>query len=268
MSVAIDVGCPVSRIAQLGGIGARGIAPVGQLRPAVYLELHLEQGPVLEAEALDVGVVTGVQGISWREFSVSGSAAHGGTTPMTPRRDAGVVASGIALEAHAIATEVGPPQMAMDGRMRFAPDPVNVVPEQAVLTVDLCHTDEVTLPADEARLFSAAERLTAAEACSVSRATLARFEPVARDMELVDQVVLAAGRLGLSHRGMPSGAGDDARMFAPNCPPAMIFAQSQDEISHNITENTALKHLANGVRPQAELALAGAGVVQPEGATA
>ncbi|SFB74324.1 Zn-dependent hydrolase [Tropicimonas isoalkanivorans] len=252
----------------LDAIGARGSEPVGALTPSAYLELHIEQGPVLESECLEIGVVTGVQGISWTEFTISGRSSHAGTTPMALRRDAGAVAAAIATEARAIARDFGPPQVATVGRMSFTPDLVNVVPEQAVLTVDLRHTDEATLKAAEKRLFETAEELASAEGCTLARQTLARFEPVAFDTDLVDQIVSGAVRLGLSHRKMPSGAGHDAQMFAPNCPSAMIFVPSQGGISHNIHEFTAPEDLANGVRLLAEVALERACVVQPEGQTA
>ncbi|MFD0982742.1 Zn-dependent hydrolase [Tropicimonas aquimaris] len=252
----------------LDGIGARGREPVSALAPCAYLELHIEQGPVLEAEGTEIGVVTGVQGISWTEFAIAGRSAHAGTTPMALRQDAGAVAAGIAIEARAIARDFGSPQVATVGRMRFAPDIVNVVPEEAVLTVDLRHTDDAVLQAAETRLFDTAEALASDEGCTITRRSLARFEPVSFDPDLVGQIAEGAKRLGLSHRRMPSGAGHDAQMFAPNCPAAMIFVPSKDGISHNIHEYTAPHDLANGVRLLAEVALARAGVVKPEGQTA
>ncbi|EPX76578.1 hydantoinase/carbamoylase family amidase [Salipiger mucosus] len=175
----------------LDGIGARGPAPAGALKPAAYLELHIEQGPVLETEALQIGVVTGVQGISWTEFTVSGRSAHAGTTPMPLRHDAGHVAAGIAMEARAIARDFGPPQVATVGRLSLSPDLVNVVPESATFTVDLRHSDEDRLQQAEARLFAFAEEAARAEGCTVTRRSLARFEPVVFD----------AGRRGAGRAG-------------------------------------------------------------------
>lgn len=243
----------------LSAIGARGDAPVGALSPATYLELHIEQGPVLEAEALQIGVVTGVQGISWTEFTVKGRSAHAGTTPMPMRRDAGHVAAAIAMEARAIATDFGPPQVATVGRLSFSPDLVNVVPERATLTVDLRNTDEDRLAEAEARLFAFAEAAARKEGCTLTRRALARFEPVAFDPALVDDIAAEADRLGYSHRRMPSGAGHDAQMFAPVCPSAMIFVPSRDGISHNIEEYTAPEDLERGARLLAHVALARAG---------
>lgn len=249
----------------LDAIGIQGQEPIGALAPSAFLELHIEQGPVLENENLQIGVVTGVQGISWTEFTIKGQSAHAGTTPMALRNDAGVVAAGIALEARAIAQDFGSPQVATVGRMDFTPDLVNVVPEKAILTVDLRNTDEDTLQAAEARIIDAALALCAAEGCTFSTRKLARFEPVGFDAQLVDQIEQSATQLGLSHRRMPSGAGHDAQMFAPNCPAAMIFVPSKNGLSHNIDEFTAPQDLANGVRLLAEVVLARAGVFQPKG---
>lgn len=244
----------------LAAIGAAGAAPVGSLAPHCYLELHIEQGPVLETEGCEIGVVTGVQGISWREFRITGASAHAGTTPMALRRDAGAVAARIAVETQEIAARNGPPQVATVGRMRFAPDLVNVVPEEAVMTVDLRHTDEAVLQAAEERLWSAAQDFAARAGCEVSRRTLARFAPVAFDPALVDAVEAAAVARGFSHRRMPSGAGHDAQMFAPNCPSAMIFVPSQDGISHNIREYTAPEEIAKGAQLLMDVACAQAGL--------
>lgn len=246
----------------LAEIGAAGPEPVGALKPSCYLEIHIEQGPVLEAEGLDIGAVTGVQGISWTEFTVEGSSAHAGTTPMAMRRDAGVVAAGIALEARAIATEFGPPQVSTVGRICLSPDLVNVVPEQAVMTVDLRHSDEARLKQSEQRLFAKAEELAQAENCRITRRSLARFEPVSFDANLVEEIAQTAAGMGLRQRRMPSGAGHDAQMFAPNCPTAMIFVPSQDGISHNIREFTAPEQIAKGVQLLARVALSRAGHVQ------
>lgn len=261
-SVGID---GVSVQEALDAIGAQGNAPVGALSPSAFLELHIEQGPVLENENLQIGIVTGVQGISWSEFTIEGQSAHAGTTPMAMRHDAGVVAAGIAMEARAIAQDLGPPQVATVGRMEFTPDLVNVVPERATLTVDLRNTDEASLQVAEARLQGAARAVCATEGCTLSQRTLARFEPVVFDVQLVDLIEKSAEKLGFSHRRMPSGAGHDAQMFAPNCASAMIFVPSKDGLSHNIHEFTAPQDIANGVRLLAEVALMRAGVVQSKG---
>ena len=228
-------------------IGYAGKASVLALRPHCFLELHIEQGPVLEAESLAIGAVTGVQGISWTEYVIEGQSCHAGTTPMVMRHDAGLVASQIAVEARAIANDFGPPQVATVGMFDVSPGLVNVVPERAVLTVDLRNTCDETLKKAEERLNRAAEDFAVAQGCKVHRRSLARFAPVEFDLGLVGEIESHAKSLGYSVRLMPSGAGHDAQMFAPNCPTAMVFVPSKDGLSHNIKEFTAPEHIAPGV---------------------
>lgn len=241
---------------ELERIGYKGEAPPMALKPSAFLELHVEQGPVLEQEGLAIGCVTGVQGISWTEFTVEGVSNHAGTTPMALRHDAGVVAMHIALEARAIATEFGPPQVATVGAFQLEPGLVNVVPQKAVLTVDLRNTDDDRLIAAEKRLLAVAQDAAAAEGCKVSTRSLARFAPVEFDEALVTSIEGAARELGHSHRRMPSGAGHDAQMFAPNCPTAMVFVPSKDGLSHNINEYTAPEEIRAGVDVLFRVALA------------
>ncbi len=228
-------------------IGYAGEASVLALRPHCFLELHIEQGPVLEAESLAIGAVTGVQGISWAEYVIEGQSCHAGTTPMVMRHDAGLVAAQIAVEARAIANDFGSPQVATVGMFDVSPGLVNVVPERAVLTVDLRNTCDETLKEAEERLNQAAEDFAVAQGCKVQRRSLARFAPVEFDLALVGEIESHAKSLGYSVRLMPSGAGHDAQMFAPNCPTAMVFVPSKDGLSHNINEFTAPEHIAPGV---------------------
>ena len=242
--------------AELERIGYAGDAPPLSLDARCFLELHVEQGPVLEQESLAIGAVTGVQGISWGEFTIWGVSNHAGTTPMAMRRDAGLVAARIAAEARRIADEFGPPQVATVGVLDLSPGLVNVVPERASLTVDLRNTDDDRLKAAEARLAEAAERFAAEEGCRVERRSLARFAPVEFDPELVAEIADAAGALGHTVRRMPSGAGHDAQMFAPNCPTAMVFVPSRDGLSHNTREYTAPEQIRAGVDVLMQVALA------------
>lgn len=246
--------------AELNRIGYAGTAPVRALTPHCFLEIHVEQGPVLENEGTAIGAVTGVQGISWTEYVIEGRSSHAGTTPMAMRRDAGVVAAQIACEARAIANEFGPPQVSTVGMFELSPGLVNVVPERAMITVDLRNTDDNLLKQAEVRLHAAAEKFAAAQDCVVHRRILARFAPVDFDAALVDQVETQARALGHSVRRMPSGAGHDAQMFAPNCPTAMIFVPSKDGLSHNIKEHTAPEEIRAGVDVLMQVVLNQAGV--------
>lgn len=254
--------------AELARIGYDGPIAPGTLRPACFLEIHVEQGPVLEEEGIKIGAVTGVQGISWTEFTVSGVSNHAGTTPMRLRHDAGIVAARIAVEARAIADDLGPPQVATVGVIEFSPGLVNVVPESARLTVDLRNTDDAVLQTAEARLLAAAEHFAGVEGCGLETRKLARFEPVEFDPSTVDLIAASAEAQGHSVTRMPSGAGHDAQMFAPNCPTAMVFVPSKDGLSHNIEEYTAPEEIRAGVDVLLQVALARAGAPENSGETA
>ncbi len=246
--------------AELRRIGYAGALPPRSLTPAAFLELHVEQGPVLEADGIAIGAVTGVQGISWTEYSVSGQTNHAGTTPMAMRRDAGIVAARIALAAREIADRLGPPQVANVGVFDLEPGLVNVVPDRARITVDLRNTSEEVLQQAEAALCKAAEEAAAAEGCTLETRSLARFAPVAFDEAIIDRVEQAAQKRQLTVRRMPSGAGHDAQMFAPNCPTAMVFVPSKDGLSHNIDEFTDAGDLAAGAQILLDVVLDLAGV--------
>ncbi len=228
--------------------------------PHRYLELHIEQGPVLEDEGVAIGVVTGVQGISWTELTITGQSAHAGTTPMRLRHDPGFVAASITAGVRRIAAELGGTQVATVGRCEFSPNLVNVIPATVTMTVDLRNTDEAILQDAEGRLAHLCATLAAAEGVAVAQRTLARFEPVAFDPAMVDLVEATATALGHRTRRMPSGAGHDAQMLARVCPTAMIFVPSVNGLSHNIAEHTEPEHIAAGadVLLQAVLACASA----------
>lgn len=231
---------------ELTRIGYAGPAPVGRPQIHAYVELHVEQGPVLEEEGFVVGAVEGVQGISWTEFTISGQANHAGTTPMRLRHDAGYVAAEIAVFGRRLAKELGGDQVATVGFMTLSPNLVNVVANQAVLTVDLRNTDEERLKEAERRLFTFAAATAAAEGVGVSRRALARFAPVAFTPRLVDRVEAIARAEGLPVRRLASGAGHDAQMLARICPACMIFVPSAGGISHNVEEYTEPAHLVAG----------------------
>lgn len=254
--------------AELERIGYAGDVEPGTLHPACFLEIHVEQGPVLEREAIEIGAVTGVQGIFWSEFVVSGVSNHAGTTPMQLRHDAGIVATRIAAEARAIADDLGPPQVATVGVIEFSPGLVNVIPESAQLTVDLRNTDEAVLQGAQRRLAEAAEGFAAAEGCGLKTRKLARFAPVEFDPAMVDLIADSAETLGYSVTRMPSGAGHDAQMFAPNCPTAMVFVPSKDGLSHNVNEYTAPEEIRAGVDVLLQVALARAQMLENSGETA
>jgi beta-ureidopropionase / N-carbamoyl-L-amino-acid hydrolase len=227
-------------------IGYDGAAPCGRPQVHAYVELHVEQGPVLDIEGITIGAVEGVQGISWTEFTVQGVSNHAGTTPMRLRHDAGYVACAIANAVREIARLLGGDQVATVGAVKLSPNLVNVIANQAVFTVDLRNTDEAVLQDAERRMHAFAAGAAQAEGVELSHRSLARFEPVAFDPVVVDLVEATARRLGHSVRRLPSGAGHDAQMLARVCPAGMIFVPSVGGISHNVKEFTALPDLEAG----------------------
>lgn len=230
----------------LNRIGYAGEAPCGDPKVHAYVELHVEQGPVLEEEGVVIGAVEGVQGISWTEVLVEGVSNHAGTTPMRLRHDAGYVAGATIAFVRDLALRLGGDQVATVGSIEFTPNLVNVIPEQARFTVDLRNTDEERLQAAESELATFLDNLAKSEGVKISRRSLARFEPVAFDPSMVERVERIARDLGYSVRRMPSGAGHDAQILARVCPTSMIFVPSVGGISHNVTEFTHPEHIEAG----------------------
>jgi len=245
---------------ELARIGYAGAMPCPAAPPHSFVELHIEQGPVLEDQGITIGVVTGVQGISWTEVTITGQSAHAGTTPMRLRRDPGLVAAALNVGVRRIAHEMGGTQVATVGRCEFTPNLVNVVPSTVVLTVDLRNTDEDLLQEAERRFRILCDELALAEGVVLERRQLARFEPVEFEPAMVDRVERVANELGHSSLRMPSGAGHDAQMLARVCPTSMIFVPSVNGLSHNIAEFTETQHLQAGadVLLQMVLELSGA----------
>ncbi len=241
--------------AELREIGFAGDLPPKYLVPHAYLELHVEQGPVLERDGLAIGAVSGVQGISWTEYTVTGVSNHAGTTPMSMRCDAALVAARAVVAVREIAERLGGTQVATVGALRLEPGLVNVVARKAVFTVDLRNTDEGILREAEALAEAAIGQAARAEGATVASRRLARFEPVEFDPRLVALVETAAKRRGASVLRMPSGAGHDAQMFAPNCPTGMIFVPSRGGLSHNVREYTAPQEIGLGAEILLDVAL-------------
>lgn len=241
---------------ELERIGYSGATPCpAAVFPSAFVELHIEQGPVLEDEHVTIGAVTGVQGISWTEVTVEGQSAHAGTTPMRLRRDPLVVAARVMAEARMIAHRLGGAQVATTGRLDVFPNLVNVVPSKVTFTVDLRNTDERILQQAEQTLFGFARRMAADEGCDLSTKSLARFEPVEFDAEMIEMVESTARRLGYSSRRMPSGAGHDAQMLARVCPACMIFVPSINGLSHNLAEDTAPSDIEAGANVLLQMVL-------------
>ncbi len=221
---------------ELSRIGYAGEMAPGAIRPSAFLELHIEQGPVLEHEACTIGAVADLQGISWQKVRISGVANHAGTTPTQLRADAGLAAARVVVFLRELVA--GSNSVATVGCIRFAPDVINVVPACAEFTVDLRDPDETILQSREIALAEFLKSLEDSEGLTVETERLARSQPVRFDERLVQQIEQSASARSLSCRRMTSGAGHDAQMMARICPAAMIFVPSKGGISHNPREHT------------------------------
>lgn len=230
---------------ELARIGYAGDREPGFLKPHIYVELHIEQGPVLQREGIPIGAVETLQGISWQRITLDGVANHAGTTPMSMRCDAGYAAARIVTFLHDRAAASNAPTVATVGTMRLEPNAINVIPSRAVFTVDLRDPDEQRLQAQEAALAAFLQQL-AAEGITVTVERLARFEPVIFDGRVVELIEAAARKRGLASRRMTSGAGHDAQMIARIAPAAMIFVPSAGGISHSPHEHTEDAELVAG----------------------
>ncbi|MGB2815604.1 MAG: Zn-dependent hydrolase [Burkholderiaceae bacterium] len=231
---------------ELARIGYLGDAPVPLYRPHAYVELHIEQGPILDLEGITIGAVEDLQGISWTEVLIAGQSNHAGTTPMRMRHDAGYCAAAIGVFVRELVKEIGGAQVGTVGSITLHPNLTNVVAARARVTVDLRNTDDAVLKQSEARLAAFLEKLARDEGVKIETHSLARFAPVQFDKGIAALVTRTAQKLGHSVRPMTSGAGHDAQMLARICPTAMIFVPSVKGISHNPAEHTAPEHLAAG----------------------
>jgi len=231
---------------ELERIGYAGDAELGLYRPHAFVELHIEQGPVLDIEGVRIGAVESLQGISWQEVTITGQSNHAGTTPMRLRHDAGYCAAAIGTTLREIARELGGDQVCTMGMVKLHPNLINVIAARATVTVDIRNTDESRLQEAERRFAVVLEELSRAEGVKIETRRLARFEPVRFDDGIARVVERHAAAMGLSCRRMTSGAGHDAQMLARICPSAMVFVPSIGGISHNPAEDTRPEDLAAG----------------------
>ncbi|ARQ58314.1 UNVERIFIED_ORG: N-carbamoyl-L-amino-acid hydrolase [Rhizobium etli] len=231
---------------ELRRIGYDGEHHPDFIRPHAYIELHIEQGPVLEREGIQIGAVENLQGISWQRVTISGDANHAGTTPISMRRDAGHAAALVITFLRERARNSNTPTVATVGCMSFEPNAINVIPSRATFTVDLRDPDEDRLKQEEAALEAYLAQLAKEEDVSFEVERLARFQPVAFDGKIIELIEKAAAGRGHTVRRMTSGAGHDAQMIARIAPSAMIFVPSLGGISHNPREKTQDEDLVAG----------------------
>jgi len=232
---------------ELERIGYRGAVPAGETRFQAMFELHIEQGPVLEAEGKEIGVVTGVQGMRWYDVTLRGRDAHTGTTPMNLRRDALLAAARfiVAVNEVALASNGG---LATVGRIENRPNSTNTIPGEVYLTVDLRCPDEVELHRMEAAMRERLAAICAASGVAAEEACTWNSPPVKFDTTLIECVRRAAEGAGLSHRDIVSGAGHDAAYTARIAPTTMIFCPCAGGVSHNEEEEVTPEQASAGAQ--------------------
>ena len=227
-------------------VGYDGTMEPGAIQPFAYLELHIEQGPLLDMRRVPIGAVDAVVGITWLEVTVSGAANHAGTTPMDMRHDAGFAAAKIVAHLREIATRLGGHQRATCGMIHFLPNAINVIPSKAVFTVDLRNSDREDLKRAEAMLVEYVKKVETEDSVSIEVRALEHVLPVQFHPLAIEAVEESARKLGLPFERMVSGAGHDAQLMAHKFPSAMIFVPSREGISHSPKECTPPEDLANG----------------------
>lgn len=228
-------------------IGYRGDVKAGAVKMSAMFELHIEQGPILEAEGKTIGVVTGVQGMRWYDVTVAGQEAHTGSTPMHLRRNALLGAARLVEAVDAIA-KAQPPGVGTVGLMEVKPNSRNVIPGEVFLTVDLRHPQSPKLDVMEGALGEAVAALAAETGLAIECQRIWDSAPVAFDPECIACVREAAQKAGFPHREIVSGPGHDAAYVARVAPTTMIFVPCKDGISHNEAESTTLEECAAGAQ--------------------
>lgn len=229
--------------AELERIGYAGEAEPGFLKPYAFVELHIEQGPILEAEGYEIGAVENLQGISWQQITIEGAQNHAGTTPTSYRQDAGVAAAKVITFMRERALASNGRTVSTTGCIEFQPNAINVIPEKAIFTVDVRNPDEEALQAEEKALADYLADLEKTDRVKITTERLSRFVPVLFDENIVKMVEKHSAEHGMSCRRITSGAGQDAQNMALLCPTAMIFSPSHNGISHNPKEFTSDKDL-------------------------
>jgi len=231
---------------ELKRIGYAGEMEPGSIRPYAFLELHIEQGPLLDQMKVPVGVVEAVTGITWLEVTVTGSANHAGTTPIELRRDAGLAATKLIEAMREVAVSIGGNQRATCGMIAFEPNAINVIPSKADFTVDLRNSDGEALAQAEEQFLAYTKKVEKSDGLTISIRDLEHVPPVNFDPMVLDIIEASAKELDIPVQRMISGAGHDAQLLAGMCPTAMIFVPSRDGISHSPAEYSSPEDLETG----------------------
>jgi N-carbamoyl-L-amino-acid hydrolase len=242
--------------AALDAIGYRGETAAGTVAFGAMFELHIEQGPILEAEQKMIGVVQGVQGMRWFEVSVTGQASHTGTTPMSLRHNALLGAARLIEQIDATAKAHGPSAVGTVGFLKVSPNSHNVIPGHVALTIDLRDPRDAVLDLMEAAMEATVAAIRETLGLEVVVTPINKTPPVVFDAGCIAAVRHASERSGFSTRDLISGAGHDAAHVASVVPTTMIFVPSAGGLSHNEAEFTAQSECAAGAQVLLDAVLA------------
>jgi N-carbamoyl-L-amino-acid hydrolase len=246
---------------ELVRIGWKGDEPVGARRIHALFELHIEQGPILEAEGKEIGVVTHGQGLSWTQVTITGKEAHTGSTPMPMRKNAGLGMARVLDLVDRIALSHAPDAVGAAGHIEVYPGSRNVIPGRAVFTVDFRSPDKAVIEAMEKALRDGAAAICGRMGLGVTFEKVGGFDPVTFDPGCVTAVREAAEKLGYSHRNIISGAGHDACWINRVAPTAMVMCPCVDGLSHNEAEEISKEWAAKGTDVLFHAVVETAGVV-------
>lgn len=221
---------------ELQRLGWRGDEEMGERKMHAYFELHIEQGPILEDENIDIGVVTHGQGLRWIEITLTGKESHTGTTPMPLRRNAGLGMARITQLVDEIALSHAPKAVGAVGHCDVYPNSRNIIPGRCVFTIDFRCPDKDILISMDNDLRAGAEKIARDAGLEIEIREVGGFDPITFDADCVGMVRNAARELGYSHRDIVSGAGHDACWISKVAPSAMVMCPCVDGLSHNEAE--------------------------------
>ncbi|MFM9969045.1 MAG: Zn-dependent hydrolase [Burkholderiales bacterium] len=248
----ISVSAALAQTAEACPIAARAL---GSVRPAAYVEAHIEQGPRLEGEGATIGVVLGIQGIRRFSVEVIGEEAHAGTTPRRHRKDAvSAATAAIAALEHLTADNEDAIRFTV-GRMEVFPNSPNTIPGRVTFSIDLRHPDEDLLTRLGERIHEVACDAVATRRCTATVVNISFVKPTTFAPKVVDLVRRMANELGIRNLDLPSGAGHDAMHLSRACPTGMIFVPCLHGVSHNEAESATPEDLAAGTRVLARVVL-------------
>jgi len=247
---------------ELERIGWKGTEKVGDRKIHAFFELHIEQGPILEDEGIDIGVVTHGQGLKWLQVTLTGKEAHTGSTPMPKRRNAGLGMARVIELVHEIAMDYQPDAVGAVGHMQAYPNSRNIIAGRTVFTIDIRSPEKEVLDAMDGRIREGIDTICDALDIKYEIEQVGHFDPVTFDKNCVKAIRDAAERLDYSHRNIVSGAGHDACWINRVAPTAMVMCPCVDGLSHNEAEEITREWAAAGADVLFHAVVETAGIVE------